>query len=133
MHNPYLLNKAVDYNEQSGVQDELCSDSDGGKDIGMINDGDWIRFGSVDFSKGASAFEARVASATQGGNIEIHLDGPGGKLLGSLVVKGTSGWQTWVTESCPVGNISGVHDLYFKFTGNKGFLLNYNWWRFMAE
>ena len=133
LRNPYLLNKAVDYNEQSGVQDELCSDSDGGKDIGMINDGDWIRFGSVDFSKGASAFEARVASATQGGNIEIHLDSPGGKLLGSLVVKGTSGWQTWVTESCPVGNISGVHDLYFKFTGNKGFLLNYNWWRFMAE
>jgi len=126
--NPYIRNKAVEYNEQSGVQDETCSDSDGGKNIGFIQNGDWIKFSGVDFGEGASSCHARVSSASNGGNIEIHLDSPDGKLIGNLVVTGTNGWQNWITNSCPVSDVSGIHDMYFKFIGGRGFLLNLNWW-----
>ena len=130
---PYVRNKAADYNGQSGIQAEACSDTDGGKDIGYIQQGDWISFNYVDFSMGASSFKARVSSATQGGYIEIYLDSIDGEPIGSLAVSNTGGWQSWVTRSCKVKDISGVHTLYFKFTGNEGFLLNLNWWRFNGK
>ena len=47
---------------------------------------------------GAITFKARVASATSGGNIEIHLDSTNGTLVGTCAVTGTGGWQTWVTQ-----------------------------------
>jgi len=130
---PYVRNKAADYNEQSGVQTEACSDTDGGKNIGYIQPGDWIRFNHVDFSKGASSFEARVSSATHGGYIEIHLDNLDGYPMGSLTVTKTQGWQNWVTKSCEINKISGLHSVYLKFTGDGGYLLNLNWWQFKAK
>jgi len=79
---------------------------------------------------GAASFEARIASATNGGNLEIRLDSPTGSLAGTCIVTGTGGWQTWVTKSCTVSGLSGMHDIYLKFTGGSGFLFNINWWKF---
>ena len=128
--NPYIKNKAADYNAHKGIQTESCYDVDGGKNIWMIKNDNWIKFSSLDFGEGASSFEARVSSASTGGHIEIRLDSPDGKLVGSLVVTGTNGWQNWVTNTCQVSDTSGFHDIYFKFTGNRGFLFNFNWWIF---
>jgi arabinoxylan arabinofuranohydrolase len=33
-------------------------------------------------------------------------------------------------KSCSVTDAKGVHDLYFKFTGDKGKLFNIDWWQF---
>jgi hypothetical protein len=84
----------------------------------------------VDFGSGAKSFDARVASANNGGNIELHLDSPTGTLIGTCSVQGSGGWQSWVTKSCNVNGASGVHDLYLKFTGGSGYLFNVNWWKF---
>lgn len=126
--NPYARNEAELYSLQSGVQTEACTE--GGLNVGYIETGDWIMFKSVEFPAGASRFSARVASATGGGTIEIRLDSPNGTLAGSLAVSGTGGWQNWVTRSTAVEDISGVHDVYLKFTGGSGYLLNINWWQF---
>ena len=131
--NPFMRNKAEDYNEQSGIRTESCYDNNGGKDIGYIENGDWIKFNGVDFNDGAALFQARVASATNGGTIEIYIDSLTGNLVGSLIVKGTNGWQNWTTNSCSISEVSGVHDIYFKFTGGRGFLLNLNWWEFKTK
>ena len=88
---------------------------------------------SVDFGKSAKSFEARVASATSGGKIELRLDSPSGTLVGACSVTGTGGWQTWVTKSCSVTGATGVRDLYLKFTGDSSFLFNLNWWKFSTE
>jgi arabinoxylan arabinofuranohydrolase len=130
---PYNRNEAEEYNEQSGIQTEDCSDTDGGIDVGYIENGDWLRFDALDFGSGAASFEARVASATNGGNIEIRLDSPTGALAGNCVVPGTGGWQTWVTKSCSVSSLSGIHDIYLKSTGGSGYLYNINWWKFQPE
>jgi arabinoxylan arabinofuranohydrolase len=131
--NPYIRNKADEFNEQSGIQTENSYNAGGGKNVGYIENGDWIRFNSVDFGNGAGSFQARVSSATNGGNIEIHMDSPNGKAVSSCMVTGTNGWQNWITVTCPVSEVTGIHDVFLKFTGGSGFLLNINWWEFKAK
>ena len=121
----------MNYDSQSGgVVPETCSDTGGGQDVGTIVNGDYLVFNNVDFGSGAVSFNARVASATSGGNIAIHLDSPTGTLVGTCAVPGTGGWQTWVTQSCSVSGATGIHNVYLVFTGGTGYLFNINWWKF---
>jgi len=130
---PYVRNEAEDYNAQNGIQTEECSDTDGGLNVGYIENGDWLSYKALDFGSEAVSFEARVASATSGGNLEIRLGSPTGTLAGTCVITGTGGWQTWVTKSCNVSGLSGIQDIYLRFTGGSGYLFNINWWKFTAE
>jgi arabinoxylan arabinofuranohydrolase len=126
--NPYGTVQAETICWESGVETQKCSE--GGMNVCDIDDADFIKIKGVGFGAGAASFEARVASETNGGNIEIHLDRPTGTLAGTCAVPGTGGWQTWVTKSCTVEGATGVHDLYLVFTGGSGSLMNVNWWRF---
>lgn len=126
--NPYLKTEAETICWESGILTERCSE--GGMNVGFIENGDWIKVEGVDFSSGAASFEARVASGSSGGNIELRLDSPSGKLVGTCAVLGTGDWQDWTTKTCSVSGASGVHDLYMKFTGGSGYLFNFNWWKF---
>jgi len=36
-----------------------------------------------------------------------------------------------VDATCEVSGLKGVHDLYLKFTGGSGYLLNINWFTFV--
>ena len=96
-----------------------------------IHNGDYIKLQNVHFcNKVPRTFTARVASGLRGGNIEIHLDSIGGKLLGTVNVPGTGGWEEWQTITTDLTAIAtGHHDLYFVFTGRKGpKLFNFDWW-----
>jgi arabinoxylan arabinofuranohydrolase len=129
--NPYLQTEAETICYSSGVKTESCSE--GGMDVCNIENGDYIKVKGVNFGSGANAFNARMASATSGGNIEIRLDSLTGTLVGTCAVSGTGGWQNWVTKSCTVSGATGTHDLYLKFTGGSGFLFNVNWWKFNSN
>jgi len=126
--NPYVRNEAETICWSSGIETEKCSE--GGMNVGFIENGDYIKVKGVNFGSGAVSFEARVASASNGGNIEIRLDSPTGKLVGTCAVTGTGGWQTWTTKSCSVSGAEGIHDLYFVFKGGSGYLFNIDWWKF---
>ncbi|MDP4181206.1 MAG: family 43 glycosylhydrolase [Bacillota bacterium] len=126
--NPYVKTEAETICMESGVETEQCSE--GGVDVCNIENGDYIKVKGVNFASGAASFDARVASATSGGNIELRLDSPTGTLVGTCAVTGTGGWQTWVNKSCNVSGATGIHDLYLKFTGGSGNLFNFNWWKF---
>jgi len=129
--NPYTQVEAETMASESGINTETCSE--GGLDVGYINNGDWIEIKGVAFgSAGASSFSARVASVGSGGNIELRLDSLSGTLIGTCPVSATGGWQTWATDTCTVSSslANGVHDLYLKFTGGSGNLFNINWWKF---
>ena len=96
-----------------------------------IHNGDYIKLQNVHFcNKVPRTFTARVASGLRGGNIEIHLDSIGGKLLGTVNVPSTGGWEKWQTITTDLTAIAtGHHDLYFVFTGRKGpKLFNFDWW-----
>ena len=112
-----------------------------------IHNGDYIKLQNVTFgNKVPRTFKARVASGLRGGQIEIRLDSIRGRLLGTLNVPGTGGWEQWQTLNLdldystitdlnsPKRTIAGVTlpktaDLYFVFKGRKGpKLFNFDWW-----
>ena len=129
--NPYDTVQAETICFSKGVRTEVCKDSSGKMDVDSIHNGDFIKVKGADFGeRGASRFEARVASGSNGGKIEVHLDTTTGPLVATCDVSGTGGWQTWKTVSCDVSGAEGKHDIYFKFTGGCGLLFNFNWWRF---
>ncbi len=120
--------EAESFSTQSGVQTETCSE--GGLNVGFIENGDYVVYNNVDFGSGATSFQARVASATNGGNIEIRLDSVTGPLIGTCEVKGTGDWQTYTDAICSISGVSGKHNLYLKFTGDSEYLINLNWFKF---
>ena len=112
-----------------------------------IHNGDYIKLQNVCFGKKVPrTFSARVASGLRGGQIEIRLDSIKGRLLGTVNVPGTGGWEQWQTITldldystlkdlnAPSRTISGLDlpntaDLYFVFKGRKGpKLFNFDWW-----
>ena len=126
--NPYVQNEAETMDISSGIETETCSE--GGRNVGFIENGDWIRVTGVDFGSGAASFEARIASAGSGGSIEIRTGSPTGTLAGTCAVPVTGGWQTWQSVNCAVSGLTGVQNLYLRFTGTTGYLFNFNSYRF---
>jgi hypothetical protein len=126
--NPFTQNEAEDFTQQQGVDIEASSEN--GRNASGIHNGDWIRVNALDFGTGADSLQLRVASATKGGTIEVRLDSLNGPLVGTCQVEETGGWQNWVTKSCDIEGVQGIHDVVFKFTGGEGYLFNVNWWKF---
>ena len=128
--NPFLTTEAETICFSKGIKTETCSN--GGLNVANIEKGDYIKVKGVDFGAGADTFTASVASDTEGGVIEIHVDSTTGPIIGVCEVGNTGGWQTWEEVSCDVV-VEGEHDLYFVFSGGDGYLLNVDWWEFSGE
>ncbi|MCU7729371.1 family 43 glycosylhydrolase [Actinoplanes sp. KI2] len=129
--NPYVRQEAETIAWESGVETEPASE--GGMNVGYIDNGDYLKVKGVAFGGGATSFSARVASAASGGAIELRLGSATGTLIGTCTVPGTGGWQTWTTVTCPVSGATGTQDLYLRFTGGGGSLFNVNWWQFTGS
>jgi arabinoxylan arabinofuranohydrolase len=126
--NPYVRQEAETMAWSSGVETEPASA--GGRNVGYLENGDYLKVKGVAFGTGASSFSARVASAASGGRIELRLGGVNGTLAGTCTAPGTGGWQSWTTITCPVSGATGTQDLYLRFTGGSGYLFNVDGWQF---
>jgi arabinoxylan arabinofuranohydrolase len=127
--NPYVRTEGETFNAQHGVETEPCSA--GGMNLTEVSNGDWLKLVGVDFgTSGAKKFTARVASAEQGGKIELRVGSLDGKLIGTCEVANTGGGQEWKDFSCDVADATGVQDLYLKFVGSEKPLFNLDHWRF---
>ncbi|TQJ22546.1 carbohydrate binding protein [Micromonospora sp. A202] len=126
--NPYGRQEAETIAWGSGIETEPSSE--GGMNVGWIENGDYVKVKGVAFGGGATSFTARVASATSGGRIEVRLDSASGPVVGTCTVGGTGGWQNWATTTCAVSGATGTRDLYLRFAGGTGNLFNLNWWQF---
>ncbi|MGA3172180.1 MAG: carbohydrate-binding protein [Chthoniobacteraceae bacterium] len=133
-HGAFEQIDAEDYDLMSGkVGLQACTDPTNDTTVDYISNGSFLGFRHVDLGAGAHLFKARIASAANGGNIEVHLDSPTGPLLATCPVKGTGGWDTWATQTCPItgGAANGMHAVYLVFTGGSGVLFNLNWFEFV--
>ncbi|MWW25457.1 carbohydrate-binding protein [Algibacter lectus] len=106
--------------------------------LGGINDNEWIRYGSVDFTSEAPAqITFNVAGypteeTVENGFINVMLGHPTeGTLIAQTTVPKTGGWEVWeqVTESL-LQNVTGTHEVYLYF-GNGAF--NLDWFEFHQE
>lgn len=116
--------EAENFDEQSGVKAEDCSE--GGQNIGYIENDDYIMFRNIDFEDGAKSFSARVAGGQEGCAIEVYADSLDGTPIAKCSIPSTGGWQNWTDVSCNTAMITGKHKLYLKFTGGEGYLFNIN-------
>jgi hypothetical protein len=121
--------EAENFSSQSGIDTETCSE--GGKNVGFIENGDYAVYNNINFNSGVTDFQARVASNGGGGNIEIRLDSITGPLVGTCKVTPNGDWQTWTDAECKITGASGMHNVYLKFTGGSGYLFNLNWFQFL--
>jgi parallel beta-helix repeat protein len=108
------------FSQQSGGAVKYATPS--GSAVGYLDDGDWVGYTQLDFGTGVSLFRARVAVPPDqaGKRLEVRLDSPTGKLLGTLTVVSTGGWDTFVQQSVAVTGASGVHNLYLVARGGYG-------------
>ena len=91
--------------------------------LAYISNGDWAHYAGLDFT-GKTELRAKVASAGDGGRIEVHLDALNGPLAGTLTVPGTGSWDHLVDVSAPLTGINGRHDVFLVFRGGGGYVLN---------
>jgi beta-glucanase (GH16 family) len=127
--------EAESHDAQSGTQQETCSDSGGGKDVGYINNGDYLVFKGIDFgATGPTQVLTRVASGAGNGIsglVEFHLNGVNGPKIGDFAFGDTGGWQSWKTIPTNVSGAKGVADLYVVFKSGQPYdFCNLNWIQF---
>jgi len=107
--------RAIDFDDYLGV--DLVDETKVFGDAVAASDGDWLRFSDVELGRRTARFSAEVASATAGGSIEIRLDAPGGRLLGTAMVPSTGDVYTYATANAALAAAGGRHDVYLVFRG----------------
>ncbi|WP_311948036.1 glycoside hydrolase family 43 protein [Mucilaginibacter terrae] len=110
----------ISWNKGNKIADRLY--------VSSINNGDYLKVQGVDLSSGVSSVEVNVA-ALHGGKIEIHVDQLNGPLLGSINIDRSGEGDLFKTITTPVRSMTGTHDLYFVFKGEKD-LFYFDWWKF---
>ncbi len=91
--------------------------AEGGKRLGDIQSGEWVRHHAVSL-KGITGIKARVSSANAGGTLSFRFDSPTGPEVARIAVAGTGGWDNYVELTAPVTKPDdGTHDLYLVFSG----------------
>ena len=112
--------EAESYADSEGIQTE--DTAGGGQNIGFIENGDWAMYRKVDFGDGAYSFKGNITGNAAG--IELYLDSMNGSPAAKLSFTGTSGFTDYQPFEANIPAISGVHNLYVRFTGGDGYLVN---------
>ncbi|MEU8388655.1 family 43 glycosylhydrolase [Micromonospora sp. NPDC048843] len=97
-----------------------------------IDNGDWTALSSVNFGdNGAQSLTARVRALAAGGQIQVRLDDVNGPVVGTATVDSAVG--QWAEVTAELDGVSGVHDVYFTYTGPTGVdLFEIDNWAFAA-
>ncbi len=129
-NSPFVQIEAEDFAAQEGIRTEDTSDESGNQNIGFIENGDYVMYKRLDFEDGAKSFTARLSGNTA--KIELYLDSLDTPAA-SISYPGTGSFSKWETVTFNIPAISGKHNLYIKFTGGEGYLVNMNWFKFNKE
>ncbi len=113
--------EAENYSAMSGIATENCSE--GGKNVGWIDNGDWMDYQVNPTSSGSYTLEFRVASQSSGGSFDIKS---GSTVLGSVSFGSTGGWQNWTTVSKSVNLNAGNQTIRLAATSGGW---NFNRWK----
>ena len=116
--------EAENYSSMVGIRLGETSDNGGGTYVGWIQDRDYTEYNISVPSSGQYRITARVASNTDGGNIDFRV---GGETLGSIEVDHTGGWNDFRNEETTLDLREGDQTLQLLYTSSRdGHLLNVN-------
>lgn len=131
----YSIIYAATFTSNNGTQTQPTTDIGGGRNVGWIHNGEWLGYSAIDFGgKGATQFIARVASGAASGIsglVQVALDSPTAKPVGSFAIANTGGWQSWTTTPANISTITGMHSVYLTFaSGQSADFVNIHWFTF---
>jgi beta-glucosidase len=104
--------RAIDFDDYAGV--DLVDLSKARGDAVGVSTGDWVSFRNAQLGH-ARNVTARVAGGA--GTIEVRLDSPAGRLVGTATSGGTADKYTYTSVSAPLRGADGRHDVFLVFTG----------------
>jgi len=121
--------QAEDYVLQSGIQLENTSDTGGGKNVGFLDNGDYMDYLLNVTQAGNYELSFRTAAQSEMGAVELQLIDENGNTrpLENLTFPSTGGWQTWVTTTGSIALPVGQLQLRVVI---KQPLFNINWFEF---
>ena len=93
--------QAEDYIHMQGVQTESTSDEGGGENVGYIDSGDYMVYQVEVAESGSYDLDFRVAAQSSSGQIKV-IDAVTNKLLATIDLPITGGWQNWQTATITV-------------------------------
>lgn len=127
--NPYHRVEAETFAAQHGIETE--PNSPGGMNLTDTNNGDWVKIAGVDFGEqGANNVTLRTKAIARGNEIEMRTKSLTGPLLTKIEIPASENWKSVSNKVSPV---TGVHDLYIKFTGSDNSLVKLDWWQFASN
>jgi endoglucanase len=115
--------EAENWSGMSGVQTENTSDAGGGKDVGWIENGDWMNYSYNAPSSGTYTMSFRLATIYSGAQFQVKNSS--GQVLATVNVPTTGGFQTWQTVSATVNLPAGQQTIKLQSTSSAGW--NINW------
>jgi hypothetical protein len=101
------------YNASSGITVDPDDD-----DYIIVSNDSFTKYSNVDFEDGADEFYACSKKYNNNSGtvyIEVRLDSLTGPVVGTLSFKPSSRWNE---RSCKITEVTGVHDLYLRYTGD---------------
>lgn len=100
--------------------------------LSNIHNGDWAVYKYINFDENITVLSVTASSQTYGGTIQIYLDTMESQPVGNIEIRETGGKYAFHSFNGRIKpDVSGVHAVYLKFTGNKGILMNLKEFRFM--
>ncbi len=131
--NPFLRQQAETINSASGIS--VVGNEATGVYVSGVSSSSMIRVANVDFGEGeAESITLRVASAGGNGMIMVCQDTRYGKVIAQTAVSATGGDNEWKEVTIPLSMVpTGVHSIYFTFSGTGSNLMNFDWWQFNKQ
>jgi PKD repeat protein/glucose/arabinose dehydrogenase len=132
--------------DESGTNVQTTNDPDGGgQHRGSLSNGDWVRLNGPYDLEDIDGLTFRVASTSgtvPAGSpmaaVEVRLDAVDGPLLTTAGLVSTGAAGTWASQTVPIADPGGLHQIYLVFRsvpGGQGGnnLFNLNWAQFEGQ
>jgi hypothetical protein len=120
--------EAENWASMSGVQTENTSDAGGGKDVGWIDNGDWMDYSIAAPSAGVYTVNFRVSTVYSGAQFQVKNSA--GTVLATVNVPVTGGFQNWQTTSATINLPAGTQTIRIQSSSAVGW--NINWFELVS-
>lgn len=116
--------EAENYNVGKGIMTGVTEDETGKRNVGGFDSGEWMDFNIDVLSSGTYATTFRITSGLEGNQLDIFS---GEKLIRTVDIQSTGGWQNWVSVEAPIDLPKGPQRL--RLAVRKG-AIGINWMKF---
>lgn len=130
---PYDSIAAVTYSKQSNISAWMDVNNTGVRRVNLLvprKSGAWMRVSGANFGTGARQFTINGGGTAASASVEIRIGSETGTLAGTCTIPKTGSWTSRKPTTCDVSGLSGVKDVYLKFTGTDSNTV-FEWWRFV--